>query len=187
MSETFMVFDMQKDKRDKNKVDLLVKYGEIVLKQFKQYHYFLKDFKSSLRDGHWGDSIYYFSFDPKNDDKIIGFAHTRKNLETKIIDLLTLITENKRETKTDCQAVPKYKNAGKNLMNKIISDHPEIKSIYIPEVKDTAEGFYQKIGFKKVVPKIISYELNMEKKEIPKVTKKSRRLSFSNHFSVGGS
>jgi len=181
---SYMIFDLENDKLNKEKVKLFIKFANNTLEQFKKYNLMLKEFKASIKTAHWPGSVYYFSFDSNDVNNIIGFAHTRKNKDR--LDLLTLITKNMREK--DVRSVPKYKNAGTNLINKIIEENPRMKSIHVPEVKNTAEGFYKKFGFTKVIPQIISYELNINRVEPPKESKESKksRMIFSKGFRVGG-
>jgi hypothetical protein len=181
---SYMIFDLENDKLNKEKVKLFIKFANNTLEQFKKYNLMLKEFKTSIKTAHWPGSVYYFSFDSDDVNNIIGFAHTRKNKDR--LDLLTLITKNMREK--DVRSVPKYKNAGTNLINKIIEENPRMKSLYVPEVKNTAEGFYKKFGFTKVIPQIISYELNINRVEPPKEAKESKksRMIFSKGFRVGG-
>ena len=181
---SYMIFDLEKDKLNKEKVNLFKKFAENTLEQFKKYKLLLKEFKASIKTAHWHDSVYYFSFDSDDVNNIIGFAHTRKNNDR--VDLITLITKNMIEK--DVRSVPRYKNAGTNLIHKIIEENPRMKSLYVPEVKNTAEGFYKKFGFTKVIPQIISYELNINRVEPPKEAKESKksRMIFSKGFRVGG-
>lgn len=181
---SYMIFDLEKDKLNKEKVNLFKKFADNTLEQFKKYNYLLKEFKESVKTAHWHDSVYYFSFESDDVNNIIGFAHTRKNNDR--VDLITLITKNMREK--DVRSVPRYKNAGTNLIHKIIKENPQMKSLYVPEVSATAEGFYKKFGFTKVIPQIISYELNINRIEPPKERKESKksRMIFSKGFRIGG-
>ena len=148
-----------------------LKFARNTVEQFGRNNPLLKDFKESIRIAHWYGSVYYFSFDPASPHHICGFAHIIRNKEDNSIDLLTLITKNKR-TKKSRELTPLYKNAGTNIINRIINDYSgEYKYFYIDEIKKTAEPFYKKLGFIRIPPKPhkISFQKEFNKK------KKSRK------------
>ena len=153
-------FDAEKmDDNDEN----FLKFANNTLQQFDK-NPLLKEFKESIKIAHWEGSVYYFSFDPKDSNHVCGFAHIRRNDLDNSIDLLTLLTKNKRVKKSR-DVSPLYKNAGTNLINRIVSDYSGGKYmyLYIDEIKKTAEPFYKKMGFYRVPPKprIISFKKDL--------------------------